>query len=316
MVWFTGLCALLLATSCRQPSAPPATVETVHLAIIPATTGLPAFAAKQIGAFTHRHITAETTTIPSSNDLINALVAGRADVAAAVSLIPLLHLELHQPGQYRLIAHTRMRHEGPFDSVIVKNDSPIQNLGGLAGRRIGVFPGTSATNVLKAHLVRNSVAVDGITFIQLPPASQLASLESGAIDALFGYEPTITTALGRGNYRRVMGSVYAALLDPCPVGATVISRRFEREHRQAARQAVEALDEGTTWGRAHEREARAELVRALSLPANVAAAVPLVDWTTEREVSVANLQQFIDLLVQVGELPARVDAARIVAPTP
>lgn len=312
---FLLLVALMLGGGCRREPAA-ASQGTVRLSIIPATTGLAAFAAVHNGTFLRHHVTTQETSIPSSNDLINALVAGRTDVAVAVSIIPLLHLELNQPGQFRLIGHTRMRDVGPFDSVIVRNESPIRSLADLAGHRIGVFPGTSATNLLRAHLTRNSVPTQGVEFIRLPPAAQLASLDSGAIDALFGYEPTVTTALLAGSHRRVTGSVYATLVNPCPAGANAISRRFEREHRLVAQQTLAALDEGTQWVRSHEPEARQELMRALSLPSNVASAVPLVEWTTQDEIDVANVQRFIDLLVEVGELPRRVDAARLVAPTP
>jgi ABC-type nitrate/sulfonate/bicarbonate transport system substrate-binding protein len=151
--------------------------------------------------------------------------------------------------------------------------------------------------------------------LQLPPQAQIASLESGAVDAVYAYEPVTTTALVHGGYRRLFGSVYADLLNPCPVGASLVSRAFERDHPALAARAVGAVQQSLDFMAAHPVEARALLPKYIKLPPEVAARVNFADVTLSNQVDVANVQRFIDLLHQIGEIPERIDAHRLVDPT-
>ena len=42
----------------------------------------------------------------------------------------------------------------------------------------------------------------------------------------------------------------------------------------------------------------------------------VADVTLSNQVDIANLQQFIDLLYQIGEIPEQIDAHRLVDPDP
>jgi ABC-type nitrate/sulfonate/bicarbonate transport system substrate-binding protein len=169
--------------------------------------------------------------------------------------------------------------------------------------------------MLAAFFKKHGVDPSSVTMLQLPPQAQLSSLQSGAVDALFAYEPVTTTALVHGGYRQLFGSVYADLLNPCPIGASVISREFERNHPELAARAVHALQQAVDYMAAHPAESRTLLTKYIKLPPEVAARVNVADVTLSNQVDIANLQQFIDLLYQIGEIPERIDAHRLVDPT-
>jgi ABC-type nitrate/sulfonate/bicarbonate transport system substrate-binding protein len=110
--------------------------------------------------------------------------------------------------------------------------------------------------------------------------------------------------------------VYADLLNPCPIGVSVISRDFENRHPELARRTVRALQQSVVYMAAHPRESRGLLPKFTGIPADIAALVNVADVTVSNQIDVANLQQFIDLLHDSGELPARIDARRLVTPVP
>ncbi|MFI5118373.1 MAG: ABC transporter substrate-binding protein, partial [Terriglobales bacterium] len=251
----------------------------------------------------------------SSNDLVNAMVAGQADILPGTSLVPIIQLEIHSPGRVRIFSHSRMSDANALDKIIVKQASPLHDVKGLRGKKIGVFPGTAPSHMLSAFFKKHGVDPARVTMVQLPPQAQISSLESGAVDALFAYEPVTTTALVHGGYRQLFGSVYADLLNPCPIGAGVISREFERKHPQAAAGAVRALQQGVDYMAAHRAESRVLLTKYIKLPPEIASRVNVADVTLSNQVDLANLQQFIDLLYQTGEIPERIDAHRLVDPT-
>lgn len=288
---------------------------SVRMAYPPIVASLPLYVAQDQRLFDQKGVGVKQVSFANSNDMVNALVAGEVDILPAVSLIPILHLEARYPGTVRLFSHSRMRPAAAFDSIVVKETASIRKLSDLAGKRIGVFPGTSAGNMLRAFLKKHGVAVDRITLVQLAPNTQLGSLESGAIDALFSYEPITTIAQRQKGFRRLYGSVYAGLLDPNPIGASVVSRQFERKHPDLARQGIGAIDAGVVYMREKPGEAKALLPRFTAIPPEIAQAVNVVDVTLSGENDAENIQRFIDLLVEVGELPSRIDARKLLAPT-
>jgi len=302
-----------LVGSCTRAPAARAERLVADCQIIPS---LPVFVAQEQGLFDKETLQMKAIALGSSNDLGNALVAGQADILPATSLVPIIHLEIQSPGRVRIFSHSRMNDANALDKIVVKEASPLHAIGGLRGKKIGVFPGTAPSHMLSAFFKKHGVDPARVTMVQLPPQAQISSLESGAVDALFAYEPVTTTALVHGGYRQLFGSVYADLLNPCPIGASVISREFERNHPQAAAGAVRALQQGVDYMAAHGTESRALLTKYIKLPPEIASRVNVADVTLSNQVDTANLQQFIDLLYQTGEIQERIDAHRLVDPTP
>lgn len=313
-IWLIGAAVLLLAADVAWKSfyAPPGTVRMAYPPIIPS---LPVFVAQQQHFFERQNVKLETLSLNSSNDLVNALVAGQAEVLPAVSLVPIVHLEIQHPGRVRVVSHSRMNASNALDKIIVRDSGGLHTIEDLRGKRIGLFPGTAPQKMLSAFLKKHGVDPGAISFVQLAPQAQLSSLDSGAIDALFSYEPVTTTALVHGGYRALFGSVYADLLNPCPIGVSVISRGFERSQPQVAHRSVEALQDGIRYMAAHPDEARSLLPKFTKLPPEIAARVNISDVTLQNQVEVANLQAFIDLLYTAGEIPEKIDAHRLVDPT-
>jgi NitT/TauT family transport system substrate-binding protein len=285
------------------------------MAYPPIVASLPMFIAEDKKLFEREKLELKKTQFANSNDMMNALVADQVDLLPAVSLIPIIHLEIQYPGRVRLFSHSRMRPTNAFDSLIVKENSPIKNLTDLENKKVGIFPGTSATNMLNAFLKKKGVNTQQISFIQLAPPAQLSSLESGAIDALFTYEPVTTIATKKGGYRSLFGSVYADLLNPCPIGASVISRNFERKNPETAAKAIKIIDEGVLFMRERPDESKKLLSRFTEMSPEISSSINVVDVTLSHENDVANLQQFIDLLYEVGEIKEKIDARRLLDPT-
>ncbi len=286
----------------------------VRLAYAPIMGSLPVFIAKDQDLFQKQGVQPETVPFSSSNDMVSALVAGQVDLLPAVSLVPLIHLEIQHPGKIRVFAASRMQPGNSTYRIVVKGSSPVQRLQDLGGRKVGVFPGTSATRLLSEFLRRRAVDPKTVSFVQLPPAAQVASLESGAVDALFSYDPL--SLIGEsGRYRDISNSVYGELSDACPMGVSVIARDFERAQPEAASAAARAVREGIERMSARPQQSAALLPRFTKMTPEMAARVNVADITLSNDVDLAAMQRFIDLLYQIGEIPEKIDAHRLVQPT-
>lgn len=263
--------------------------------------------------FAAKGVTADFKVFGSANDMINAVVAGQVDAVTGVSLVPILHLETQHPGRVRVILHSKMTNACPYDGIVVKAESQIKSIADLAGHKIGLFPGTTAVNLMKAFLKKQNVNADKIEFVQLPPPSHHSALESGAVDALLAYEPTLTTALSKGN-RRLFGSIYVDLLSPSPISVSIVSREFEKKHPDTVKAFISVIDQSVIAIRADQQAARQSLKNYTKLPPDVIPTVNVVEDVLSTELDTTNLQAFIDLLVQIGELPKPISAADLIKP--
>jgi ABC-type nitrate/sulfonate/bicarbonate transport system substrate-binding protein len=88
-------------------------------------------------------------------------------------LVPVLALESKYPGRFRIISHSVMTSDKPFDRVLVKSESSIKSPKDLAGKKLALIPGTTATNVMRAFLKQQGVDPQSVSFIQLAPTAQL-----------------------------------------------------------------------------------------------------------------------------------------------
>jgi ABC-type nitrate/sulfonate/bicarbonate transport system substrate-binding protein len=288
----------------------------VRVAYAPLVIGLPLFVAQDQKLFSKNGVEVELKPFITANDMINSVVAGQEDAVVGVSLVPILNLEAQYPGTVRIIQHSRVSEQHPLDGLIVKTAASINNLDDLKGRKIAVLPGTTATHAMQAFLKQKGIAPESVQFIQLPPSSQLSALESGSVDALLAYEPTLTIALRQGDFRQLYGSIYAALQSPSPISASIISRDFERKHPEEAKRFINALDEAVKSIRSDKTTALYSLTNFTKVPANIVTNVNTLDDTSSSEVDQECLRHFISLMEKIGEIPpGKVDGNALTAPT-
>lgn len=312
--WSLLLLSAVNLTSCAAGERSEVPQATVRVAYAPVVLNLPLFLALDRGWFVDANVQVHPISFTTANDMINALIAGQVDVVTGVSLVPVTNLEAEGPGRIRVITHSRMDAAHPYDGIVVRRESPVRRLSDLAGRKVAVYPGTTAANLLKAFLGGEGISVDSVELVALPPSSHISALQTGAVDALFAYEPTLTMALHSGA-RLLHGSVFVSLLDPSPISGSVIARAFERANPGEASAFIAVLDRAILAIRRAPDSARTSLLGHTSLSDSLIGAVNLVPDVTSAETDSINLQAFVELLQRLGEVRGRVTAARLLAPT-
>jgi len=291
------LVGLSVSSACRRE--PPVTVRIGYLNI---TASLPLFIAEEKGFFGEEGVAYQAVPIATSNQLVDGIVAGNLEMFIEASAVPVLAVELQSPGRLKVFSVSSITRKAPFDALLVKDASLLRKLQDLAGKKIGVFPGSTATNLLKKFLADQGVEVSKITFVPMPPQNQLTALLEGSVDAVHAYEPTTAIALSRGGVRQLYGSAYAEMLDRNPQGVAVIATRFLDEHPETARRAIRGLERAMVFMREHEAEARQILARRMNLDTSVAARSVFLYMLPHGEVDVSTLQRYADMLTELGEL--------------
>src|SRR4028118_1727051 len=305
-----ALPVILLLSSCWTSSAP--STQQIRMAYQPIVFGLPVFVGNEQKIFEKHNLSVDAKSFTSANDMMNALVAGQVDMVPGAPLVPVLSLEAQYPGRFRVMSHSVMTSDRPFDRILVKADSPIKSPQDLSGKKLALIPGTTASNATRAFLKKQGVDPQTVNFIQLAPTAQLPALQSGSVDALYAYEPLVTIALNQGSdFRAISGSIYTSLLEPCPLVVLIVDRNFERQHPDTVKRAAGAFDDIFKLMREQPAVANAALVPYLKIPGNVAPKVNLQNMTYSGQMQLDNLQRFIDILREIGEIQNPIDAKQL-----
>lgn len=299
---------LLLAGGCaKEPK------RKVVVGYLPIIAHLPAEMAREGGYF--GPIEVEYRVFGSSNDLLEALGNGQIDITMTVAVAPVVGRYQQTGGQamVKIFSYSQTTADNPFDGLFVARESKITTLADLSGKRIGVFPGTTAKNIL-SHFLKQHAGIDPqtIKWVFLPPNLQISRLRDGDIDALFTYETVRTTAELNG-FRSLHGSVIATVFPDAPYGCSAVNTKFAEEFPELAAKVIAAFDRGIVDVRDHPEAARQVLIRKFELGTEVAAKCYLEKRVTSDRINApenaGKFEGFLTVLKASGELSASLDAA-------
>lgn len=284
---------------------------TVRIGYLNVSSALPFFIAEEEGYFDEVGLEYETTVLSSSNQMTDALVADQIDVSVNQSLIPIFQASLQRPDSLKIFSVNLISQEHPFDAIMVPVESEVTSLSDLAELTIGVFPGTSATNSLDTFLIAEGVDTSNITYSPISPSSQIGALESGAVDALFAYEPSVSIAEVNGLGRVVHESVYASIINPNPLGVGAATSSFVSSHPEELALLEQVMH--MAWDLIEEDPERAlEIaVERFELDEEVADQMTLLPVRGYNDYDVVNLQSYADILFDIGELEEQIDISEM-----
>lgn len=284
----------------------------VRVGFLPILASLPLYVAEESGYFTEAGIEIEKIPFQTGEQLNDAFIRGDIDIAPENSLLPILRTELLNPGITKVYALGDITKETPFATLIVKNSALINSLPDLENKKVGVFPGGTSKNLLRKFLDSKGIDTTKVEFIELPPTTQLQALSSGSIDALLAFEPTTTIAIESGEYRKLYSGVWAEIMNHNPLGVAVISNKFIQERPNLARKTIEVFDKAHRFMRTNDMETRAIVAKYVQLKPEIVGKVVPLYFGQNKDIDPYLLQQFIDLLVDIGEIKERVDAKAII----
>ena len=282
-------------------------VKVGYLSIL---TGAPHFIALDQKLYENAGIKIEATQFQSSNQLYDAIANGDIDITPELSALPVLINHIKDTGRVEVFTTTKFTTEYPFDQLVVKNESKIIELTDLAGKKIGVFPGSTATAFLKDYLSKNNVDTSKIEYVQIPPQNQLQAFEANSIDALYAYEPNL--AMAQVKHARVLGTpIFSSYLENNPLGVGIVSKKFKTEYPSLTKKIIGVYDQSFDYLVAKDQESRAILVREMKIDPEVAEKMNLVYHVKSTEINEEYLQKLIDILISFKELPSQPDLSTL-----
>lgn len=306
---FTTLLVLLLFSACTEP---PATPTKIRVGYLPMVSSLTYFVAVENKYFIDEEIQIEAMPIRTSNQIAKDLATGSIDAAIELSVVPLLQTIANGKIPFRIFSTSSITKENGFDAVIVRGDSKSTSLRDLSERRVGVFPGTTASATFKSVFERLFPAVPPPQFVPIDPSLHLQSLAKGEVEALHAYEPTVTIGLIEQDYRRLHTSIYAEQLSPNPIGVAAVSAKWYAANKGAGQALFRALDRAVHYIATIPEDARRILSVYTGASTSVTAAMHIMPMSTSDAIDRKGLGAYINILRGLGEISSPVSVSSIV----
>ncbi|MGI9484908.1 MAG: ABC transporter substrate-binding protein [Geminicoccaceae bacterium] len=140
----------------------------------------PIMVAKEKGFFEAVDLDVEIIAPADPNDPPKLVAAGQGDIA--ISYQPQLHIQVHEGLPLTRIGTLIAT---PLNALVVLDDSPIQSLADLAGKRIGFSVSGVEEALLTAMLGQHGIGLDDIELINVNFALSPALL-AGQVDGVIG----------------------------------------------------------------------------------------------------------------------------------
>jgi sulfonate transport system substrate-binding protein len=244
---------------------------------------------------------------------MEALRAGALDVGQASEIPPIFAAVAGTPN-FKVV--TVQRSSTLLQEVVVGKDSPITDIAGLKGKKVGYVQNTTAQYFLFKLLEQAGLTWTDITAAPLLPKDGIAALGSGSIDALASYGNSIITAHQGG--ARTIGS-----------GKDILSGNFQwlaadaviadPAKRAAVVDLIARLNKAYAYIRDGHQQEYAQAVSDATHQPLADALSQLKDQEAQRSTTfgpttpeaIASQQTVADAFTALGAVPTKVDITTI-----
>ncbi|QMU65111.1 MAG: transporter substrate-binding domain-containing protein [Flavobacteriaceae bacterium] len=292
------LIGLILFSACKNKQKK----EKVTVGYLNMVSSLTHFVAIEKGYYTEQNLEVIGNPVKTSNLIAQELVAGHIDVGIELAITPALKQLEQSPNSIKVFSTSNITTENGFDAVVVKQNSSIQNLQDLAGKKIGGFPGTTAKVSFLQLFKEKFSELEQPEFIQLTPNLHIQSLKTGDIDALFAYEPVLSTGIVNHNFRTIFPSIYGTQFTPNPIGVGAVNQKWLEENPETAKAFFKAIDEAIQFIEDNPIKAKNILAKATNIDSNIAQNMNTLPLSKSNEIDLTNLDKYLTLLKELNEI--------------
>lgn len=248
------------------------------------------------------------TEFQAGPPLLEALNAGALDFGTTGAPPPIFA----QAGGADLIYAAAATPSPLEEGILVPQDSAIQTIADLKGKKVAVAKGSSANAFLAYALEGAGMAWGDVEATWLLPADAKAAFDGGSVDAWAIWDPYAAVAEDTSNARSIADGSTANHTNR---SFYLASRAFATDHAEALAGIISALETSDAWAGAHPEEV-ADLVAsetgidvATQLKVEKRSAYGIDPITPE---IIAEQQDLADMFLELGLIPEKVDIASAV----
>jgi len=284
----------------------------IKIGYMPFTTNWPVFTAVEKGFFKEEGLDVELISFNSGPDAANALIKGEISSQVINTFSDLFNIETRSSGLYKIYALQQSSDKGHSETLLARSSSDIKTIEDLKGKKIGITPGSFTESLVKLAYKDKLDFSKDVTLVKLAPPIQLSSLESGQIDALLAYEPTVTIATEKNIAYILDEHPWKRVMEPLPIGAYTISLKTINEEPEIAKKIVRAMSKSIFLGRTNPKEAHISVVKHLAVPQNIVDNLHYLEDLVAKEIDAKSLEKLVNLYVEQGIIEKKVNVENLI----
>jgi sulfonate transport system substrate-binding protein len=156
------------------------------------------------------HTQVKWVEFPAGPQMLEALNVGALDVGSTGDIPPLFA----QAAGADLVYIGAEPAKPQAENILVRNDSPLQGVAALKGKKIAFQKGSSSHNLVLRALNKAGLSYKDIQPVYLTPADARAAFEQGSVDAWAIWDPYASLALSEGHARLLADGTGLGLSGP------------------------------------------------------------------------------------------------------
>lgn len=195
-----------------------------------------------------------------------------------------------------------------IQETLVPQNSTIQSIKGLRGKKIAVLAGSSSHYGMGKILQNNGLTFNDVQILDMAPPDAKAAFESGRVDAWAVWPPFVEQEEVAGKGRVISGG------DVFIQSIAVVREKFAKENPQLTDDLLGVIKKAQNWIIENEKEAQSIVANELDLPiAVIERAWPRHNFRPPLgEKEIADIQAKADFLQSLGLIKNKVNASELV----
>ncbi|MFC5180693.1 ABC transporter substrate-binding protein [Actinomadura harenae] len=284
----------------------------LNIGVVPVPDSAPLAIAQQKGFFKDEGLTVRTRPIKASPEATPMLLNGSLDLAL-LNYVSTFTAQDKGAVDFRLAADSYQGTNGSF-AVLTAQDSDVQGLAGLKGRKIAVPAVKSITDLLLAVQLKHAGLDPGkdVTVVPIPLPNMGAALKQGVVDAVAAVEPFVTDIqANQGGY--LLADLVTGPTDEFPISGWGGTATFAQKHPKTIAAFQRAIARATKV--AANRAAVTQVIPTYTqIPAGTAGKISIGAFPTSLDA--AKLQKVAALMEQYGYLQKAPDVRKMIVASP
>lgn len=173
--------------------------EVVRIGHLPIPGQVLYYIAQEEGYFKQEGLTVQLTPITSSVDIMNALNAGKFDLASAGTAAPLAFIANGAP----IVVVGGLMGEGTVFQVNKDSETKIRSIKDFKGKRIATVRLATGDVILRGQLAKNKL-LEKVELVEFKsPTESLIALKTGRVDVAVSWPPYSTQAELDGSVKSI-----------------------------------------------------------------------------------------------------------------
>ena len=291
-------------TSSANGAAPAANgeVTTIKLSNPANISNIPLYLGIEQGFFEEEGIKVEPGIDLGAGSTVEAVIGGQVDMAwvnTGGALAP-----VSQGIDLKLVSITDQGTPGNLQ-VIVKPDSPLQNLADLQGQTLAVLsPSTNCVWLVKSAMAEQGLDPNSVEMTVVSPPEHAIVLDSGQVDATCTTDPTKAAMVQKLNVRSIFDPAAEGVESQREFlnGGYVVSGAFAGANKEALEAFQRALAKSAAYANSHEEDVRRLLTEVANVDPEVASKVTIPHYAEETGASefADGLETTVDAMKETG----------------